>query len=167
MNKKGALELSMNTIIIIVIGVVLLSLGLMFVRGLFGQVESLSKSAFETADAEISIISNINQPLTLVPGELEVKRGSAEVVDVIIANLGETSTTVTMMAISKKQSIDCSFADTLTPTSNPYTLNSGEQASLKLIIDEKNGALGTAVCNIKANGLNGDNEDSLVITVVK
>ena len=49
MNKKGALELSMNTIIIIVIGVVLLSLGLIFVRGLFGQVESLSKSAFETA----------------------------------------------------------------------------------------------------------------------
>jgi len=58
MNKKGAIELSMNTIIIIVMGVVLLSLGLMFVRGIFSQVEGLSKSAFETADAEIGIMSN-------------------------------------------------------------------------------------------------------------
>src|SRR3989338_7889465 len=39
MNKKGAIELSMTTIIVIVIGVVLLSLGLVWVRGTFLQAD--------------------------------------------------------------------------------------------------------------------------------
>ena len=170
MNKKGALELSMNTIIIIVIGVVLLSLGLIFVRGIFSQVEGLSKSAFETADAEISIISNINQPLTLIPSELEIERNSAEVVDVIVANLEEQTIKVTLNAISSNPTnIDCSFADTLRPTSEQYILLSGEQASLRLIIDEMGGPLGPRkTCAITATGLpEAGNRAQVIITVVK
>ena len=53
MNKKGAIELSMTTIIVIVIGVVLLSLGLVWVRGTFSQVTSLTQQAFIQADQEI------------------------------------------------------------------------------------------------------------------
>lgn len=168
MNKKGALELSMNAIIIIVIGVVLLSLGLMFVRGIFSQVEGLSKSAFDTADAEISMISNINQPLTLVPSELDIERGSAEVIDVIIANLGETLIQTTLNVVSTDiTNIDCSFADTLSPNSNPYQLASGEQALLKLIVDEKGGPLGLDTCSILADNLPGQNTGVVIITVVK
>ena len=170
MNKKGALELSMNTIIIIVIGVVLLSLGLMFVRGIFSQVEGLSKSAFETADAEIGIISNINQPLTLVPVELRIERGSAEVVDVIMANLEDEDTTIQLNAVSSDiQNIDCSFADSLRPTSESYFLKSGEQATLKLIVDEKGGPLGVGkICAITATGLPlSGNRVQVIIEVVK
>ena len=38
--KKGALELSVNTIVVIVIGVTLLILGLVFVRNIFTKIFS-------------------------------------------------------------------------------------------------------------------------------
>ena len=48
--KKGAIELSMTTIIVIVLGVTLLILGLAFIQGLFAKVTSLSEQSFATAD---------------------------------------------------------------------------------------------------------------------
>ncbi len=53
MQKKGAVELSMTTIIVIVIGVTLLILGLVFVRNIFGKATSLSEEAFASAEKEI------------------------------------------------------------------------------------------------------------------
>jgi len=53
MNKKGAIELSMNTIVVVVIAIVLLSLGLVFVRKIMGEITETSGSAFEAADQEI------------------------------------------------------------------------------------------------------------------
>lgn len=172
-SKKGALELSMNTIIIIIIGVTILSLGLLFVRGIFKQVESLSKSAFETADAEIGQISNVDKPLTLVPKDISVEQGSAETVEVIIANFepNEINIQVTATPPTNNPKIDCSFADTMQPYSNQYILASGQQASITLIVDEKNGPLGNYVCNIDLSGeglpATGDFNDQLIVRVVK
>ncbi len=52
-SKKGAIEMSMTTIIVIVLGVTLLILGLAFVRNIFGKTEQLGLQAFEQADKEI------------------------------------------------------------------------------------------------------------------
>ncbi len=52
-SKKGAIELSMTTIIVIVLGVTLLILGLVFVRNIFSRVQTLSDEAFESAEKEI------------------------------------------------------------------------------------------------------------------
>ena len=49
-NKKGAIEMSMTTIIVIVIGVTLLILGLIFVRGIFERIGGLSDQLFAQAD---------------------------------------------------------------------------------------------------------------------
>ena len=51
--KKGAIELSMTTIIVIILGITLLSLGLIWVKGTFGDITRLSRSAFEQADGDI------------------------------------------------------------------------------------------------------------------
>ena len=53
MQKKGAIEMSMNTIIVIVIGVTLLILGLAFVRGIFTKIGGLTEGAFSDAEKEI------------------------------------------------------------------------------------------------------------------
>ncbi|MBU2634377.1 MAG: hypothetical protein KJ674_03970 [Nanoarchaeota archaeon] len=149
-SKKGALELSMNTIIIIIIGVTILSLGLLFVRGIFNQVESLSKTAFETADAELGEISNIADILTIVPKNIELEQKSATTVSVIMANFEDTTAQFKVTATSTDPTnLDCSFADTMTTESNSYTLQSGQQAKLTLIVDELDGPLGNKVCNIK------------------
>jgi len=48
-NKKAAIELSMTTIIVIIIGITLLSLGLVWVKGLFGDVDGITKDSFTIA----------------------------------------------------------------------------------------------------------------------
>lgn len=76
--KKGAIELSMTTIIVIVIGVALLSLGLMWVRGMFSRVEDLTTKSFEDAerilsgDEDFSGKISSSQSLTLKKGEKKV-----------------------------------------------------------------------------------------------
>ncbi len=52
-SKKGAIELSMTTIIVIVMGVTLLVLGLVFIRGIMLKTTGLTEEAFADAEREI------------------------------------------------------------------------------------------------------------------
>jgi hypothetical protein len=47
--KKGAIELSMTTIIVVVIGVILLGLAIGWITKLFGQIEGLTDESFAAA----------------------------------------------------------------------------------------------------------------------
>ncbi len=67
-DKKGALELSINTIVVIVIGVTLLTLGLIFVKNIFSKVTSLSDNVFDNAQSSIKDISHtgkFNSPTSI------------------------------------------------------------------------------------------------------
>lgn len=168
MTKKGALELSVNTIVVVVIGITLLVLGLVFVRNMFGNIESLTKDAFTRAKAEIRTSSNVNQLLTISPDNIKIEQGSADVVNVIVANLEEDPASFYLEATGSDEKIDCSFADTMTTKSLDYTLSSGEQASINLIADEKKGPLRMASCNINIIGdFTGDRNDQVIVEVIK
>ncbi|MAG50848.1 hypothetical protein CL621_04400 [archaeon] len=169
MKKKGALELSITTIIVIVIGITLLSLGLIFVRSIFTNIRGLSKEAFEQADAEIGRLSEIDSFLTISPGSIEVEKGSARDIKVVIANFEPVPLTAKAKVMSTDPKVSCAFADTMGGSSKEYTIASGEQAILKLIIDEKGGALGVKSCNVEVmGGASGvQNKDSLIVTVVE
>tara|TARA_Y100000034_G_C6887683_1_gene407795 strand:+ start:1195 stop:1716 length:522 start_codon:yes stop_codon:yes gene_type:complete len=52
-SKKGAIELSMTTIIVVVIGVVLLGLGIGWITNLISQVERLTDDSFAAAQQTI------------------------------------------------------------------------------------------------------------------
>jgi hypothetical protein len=52
-SKKAAIQLSMTTIIVIIIGVVLLGLGLTWVKSTFDRIGGLTDSSFTTADKVI------------------------------------------------------------------------------------------------------------------
>ncbi len=52
-SKRGAIELSMTTIIVIVLGVMLLGLGIAWVTGLFSQIEDLTQQSFAKAQQTI------------------------------------------------------------------------------------------------------------------
>lgn len=167
-NKKGAFQLSMSTIVIIVIAVVLLSLGLVFLRTVFSNIDSLTLDAFETADAEIGKLSTVDAPLTLTPGTMQIEQGSAKEARLIIANFEEeTIDFKATIESTKPDTLICVFADTKSATSKLYELNSGDQASIKILVDEKGGPLGTEVCNIAVTGMGGDNIDSLIVKIVK
>lgn len=53
MNKRGAVELSMSTVVIVVIAIVLLSLGIVFVKSIMGKITKMSEGAMIAADESI------------------------------------------------------------------------------------------------------------------
>src|SRR3989344_4598817 len=104
MSKRGALELSMTTIIIIVVGVVILSLGLMFVRGIFSKVETLSGGAFEEAENVLNEIATHDQEVT-VHSSVIVKQGEQKTFRIWVVNQEVDSKLYTLSLISETQGI--------------------------------------------------------------
>ena len=88
MNKRGALELSMSTIIVIVLGVTLLILGLAFVRTLFGKVTTLSQASFDIAEQEIQGKMGAIDKIYVSSLRVAVTPGKASVINVGIQNIG-------------------------------------------------------------------------------
>ena len=98
MNKKGAIELSMTTIIVIVIGVVLLSLGLVWVRGTFSQVTSLTQQAFIQADQEIREKMGGDSKFYISGQTFDLKVKSKITINVGIQNTEGTDASFTLKA---------------------------------------------------------------------
>src|SRR3989344_2476776 len=82
-NERGALELSINTIVIVVIGITLLTLGLVFVRGIFGKLNELSDETFGTAQAQIGRLGQGDASL-IAPSVITVKQEQ----NIIVGNDG-------------------------------------------------------------------------------
>lgn len=75
MNKKGALELSMSTVVIVIIAVVLLSLGIVFVRNMMGKISGLSETSFIEADEAIQGLMGGDQEFYISGTSFEEKAG--------------------------------------------------------------------------------------------
>lgn len=169
-SKKGALELSVNTIVVIVIGVTLLILGLVFVRNIFTKIDTLSSDAFGKAEGELGKLSGVDQTLTISPERIEVEKGGAKQVKVIIANLGGTTVTASAKATSGASStLKCVFNDGIPAdeTSETYTIASGEQVSLSLIVDDVGSNVGITNCVVDAigQGLTGQTRRGLTVEI--
>ena len=52
-NKRGAMELSMTTIIVVIIGITLLTLGIRWVYNIFGDIEKQRGQMTSAMEAEI------------------------------------------------------------------------------------------------------------------
>ena len=88
-SKKGALELSMNTIVVIVIGVVILSLGLMFVRGMFSQLTSQTDIIFGESENALNELASHDDKLT-VQSRVNVKQGEQQIFKIWAVNMDNT-----------------------------------------------------------------------------
>ena len=153
-SKKGALELSMNTIVIIVIGVVLLSLGLIFVRGIFSQTTDLSDKVFANADKELdSLGGSVSNALVLSPETVRIKGGQTSGFVVQVTNLEEdiTYSGVTGTLTSPSQGIRCEFTDGSIQI-NIRTLVPGAEDRIKVFVKSQKGYLGTKSCKFTLGG---------------
>jgi len=115
--KKGALELSINTIIIIVIGVTLLTLGLVFVQNIFTQTSDLSAKAFEDANRALAALGdNVNEILTVYPETVRIEAGDVSGFSALIKNIDENSYSgviakVVTSEIASSKGVKCEFQD--------------------------------------------------------
>ena len=90
MNKRGAIELSMSTVVIVVMAIVLLSLGIVFIRGIMSKISGTSESAFEAADKEIRDLMGADDAFYLSGPGHEIKIGDDKNINAGIQNfLGE------------------------------------------------------------------------------
>lgn len=168
--KRGAIELSMTTIIVIVIGVTLLSLGLIFVRGVFNKVEGLSRGAFDQAQGEIGKIGQVDSFINLIPPKIELKQKDSTTADLVLANLESADIKVQASISSKDTKVVCAFADTLETTSKQYLLSSGDEVKVKIYIEDKGSPLGLKFCNVDVavqGAQIADTSDELTIDVIK
>ena len=83
-NKKGALELSMNTIVVIVIGVTILTLGLRWVYNLFGGLQERSGEIDEQLKKQISdLFEGGEEALIIRPNSVTIEQRGGK--DIVIA----------------------------------------------------------------------------------
>tara|TARA_Y100000310_G_scaffold289713_1_gene316319 strand:+ start:117 stop:644 length:528 start_codon:yes stop_codon:yes gene_type:complete len=174
MDKKGAVELSMTTIIIIVIGITILSLGLVWIRSVFTDVGSLTEGAFERGEGEIAeIFGGTDEIVALSPGEIGLEQGSSETASLMINHQGQSDglpvqATVETIAASgvDTSKLVCAFSDTFGSESNSYTLNSGQGVQLNLLVEDKGSALGNYGCKVEVTGLeDGVQTKTLIIGI--
>lgn len=156
MNSKGALELSMNTIIIIVIGVVLLSLGLMFVRGIFSQTTDLSDKVFANADKELdSLGGSVSSELIASPRIVRLKAGQTSGFVVLVTNLesGKTYSGLkgNLRTRPEGQGVVCEFTDG-TKQINIRDLIPGAEDRIQVVVRSQKGSIGTKHCIFELTG---------------
>ena len=97
MNKKGAIEMSMQTIIVVIIGVTLLTLGIKFVVDTMGGVSVLSEGMVKKGDTQINeIFGESEELLSLMPDSFSLKRGNSEKGTIYVRNNGDGDDTFTL-----------------------------------------------------------------------
>ena len=90
--KKGALQLSINAIVIIVLAMTLLGLGLTFIRGMFSNIVELSESTFEKISEELNgRLATSDEPLLFSKTTLSIERGSKSLEGVGVRNDADSS----------------------------------------------------------------------------
>ena len=137
-NKRGALETSVNTIIVIVIGLTLLILGLTFVRGIFGKQTDLSDKAFEEANRELdSLGGQINELLTVSPDTIRINAGDTSGFVVLVKNVEQNTYSGVTANIKTSENalannVKCEFSDGSDSKSLRTPLGSGTEDRLRV-----------------------------------
>ena len=90
MKKRGALELSVTTIVIVVIGVALLTLALVFVKGIFGKLTGLSDEIFGKSSTIIDTLS-IDAKISC-PSTIKVEQGKTTTFKCLVGHDGKSFT---------------------------------------------------------------------------
>lgn len=121
MQKKGALELTLNTIVIIVIAVVLLTLSIVFVRDLFTKITGTSSQVFQSVDIEIGKLQEGDTKMS-VPSVVNVKQGESKIFDIVIANDGLVTSNLFTLNIQPNYPTNCGQTQCATATNLPIKI---------------------------------------------
>jgi|ETN02SMinimDraft_4_1059925.scaffolds.fasta_scaffold92952_2 hypothetical protein len=87
LNKKASLELSIRTIVIVILAMTLLGLGLGFIRNMFSDIGGLSEDVTEQIRQQVlnDLITN-DKKVSFPKTEIKIGKGDAEILVVGIRN---------------------------------------------------------------------------------
>lgn len=131
-DKKGALELSVNTIVIVVIGVTLLTLGLVFVKNMFDNLGDLSGKTFDKGDAMLEDLSGGSKLTSQT--SITVKEGKTESFNIKIGNDGSCGegTRDFDVILSPANTFDETKVKAYLRTNTPIPLDQGKLANIRV-----------------------------------
>ena len=157
-NKKGALELSVNTIIIIVIGVTLLVLGLQFVRKSITQGIDLSDKAFEEANRQLDALgSDVSEFITISPETIRINAGETSGFVVLIKNIEQKTysgitATIKTSDEALRNKVKCEFSDESATKSIRSPLGPNVEDRLRMRVETGKSSIGSYGCEFNLAG---------------
>ena len=83
--KKASLELSINSIVILILAITMLGLGLTFMRGLFKQIST--KVSESVSANELTNPPTTDNPMTVAPSEITLRQGENSKVTLAFLNV--------------------------------------------------------------------------------
>ena len=75
LNKKGAVEFSMTTIIVVIIGVIILAIAIPWITGTLNKAGGLTDAAFDSALKQLQADPTPSEPVVLSQDSFTLKRG--------------------------------------------------------------------------------------------
>lgn len=148
MNKKGAIEMSMTTIIVVILGITLLSLGLMFVRNIFSDIGGSSAKMADLADKQMmEMFGESEDPISLPRDQVDIAQGDEDVLDIGLRNTGEDQAKFsikTIEVVSKPNAFKGDALAWLSWDKTENTILSGKAKTGKILVGvPTNANLGT------------------------
>lgn len=172
-NKKGAIEMSMQTIIVVIIGVTLLTLGIKFVSDTMGKTTGLSDSMFESGDTLMNdIFGGSDAVLSVRPDMTTIRVGDTQSVKIYVRNTGDSDADFTI----EIKEIIFSGTDKTAVTSVRTWLNlkttkkviAGQMWEKTLaLVPPKGAKIGTYTATIECTGNQCEGETTDLIVTVK
>lgn len=146
-NRKGSMELGINSIVILIIALALLGLGIGFITNLFkggeGNLEGLMDSQ------KIKVHANADELVVFDPADLTVKANKELTFQVVVYNSLNSPAEVTLELESCVDN-DMVEQENIRLVSAAHTIKSGEEAMFKAKIFGGDTDSGTYICSIKA-----------------
>ncbi len=95
--KKGALDVSINAIVVIIFAITMLGLGLAFMKGTFGKIGSQVDKSLDSGT--LAVMPTADNPIVVLPSDSQLSKGKTESFDLGIYN--DDSDGVTIIPIIK------------------------------------------------------------------
>jgi hypothetical protein len=145
MNKKGSMELSVNSIVILVIAIVIMGLILGFIRSKFSEVGG--NLVTNEPDPQVA---SYDDRLTLSRETMSVVPGSQAVLKINVFN------PTAYDFVSARPVVTCSGISGLTFSANTKNIPTGSQASfvISLSVSKTAGRGGSILCSVAVNASN-------------
>jgi hypothetical protein len=144
-HKRASLSLSVNAIVVLILAIVMLGLGMAFIRGMFGKVSETFEQ--KVAEEPEPLDPSIRTPITMSREHVITHSAETEVIKVAIFNPTNQSW------VDAYPDIVCPSGPTMEDSANPKTLDSNtrEDYTVKL---KATGSSDVYLCEIqiKATG---------------
>lgn len=152
MNRKGSMELSVNSIVILVIAIVIMGLILGFIKSKFNDISP----GLEKDEPEPSVATS-SSPIELSRTTIGSTPGGTAVIKVSIYN---TQTDPKSQVFPELKSCTALQIDA---AGGKKDIAAGQSVSYSMILKMKNGAAKDSyLCQISVNGINDANGNSLI-----